>query len=217
MWAESFLRVVDASGIILKRICTLFLLPLHFYFCSSEVLVYPTHQKIKDGSQGYGVLRIELDNRSEVNYEEIKIQKLCLFLKGQGSMDECGNEDFLNGQMLNGNTSFEIRLPTGVYEGKLKATGGKFVESVGIGGVFQNSANAKGLNTNCKVETDLFEKFICEGLTIRSNYPTLLRIIITNRRDSHWAVSIGLAIFTIGIIIIPPSVRHADIEIVYPK
>ncbi|TGM12040.1 hypothetical protein EHQ81_01520 [Leptospira selangorensis] len=184
--------------------------------CATEELKLPNVEK--NSKQDNGTLRIDFENRSKDEFDEISIHTLCFSLKQKiESRLDCDKSIWkLNSKKINKKDVFEVELPAGEYFGFLSTLGSQYIESFKLSGSFKklikNTTNSK----SCEVNFGWFDEFECNLLRITANKTTEIKIVITDFHESLWVPSILIGFVTLGIVIIPPSVRHAEIQVNYP-
>lgn len=198
---------------VLILVCQIFLI----IGCATEELKLPSVEK--NSKQEYGSLKIDFENRSKDDeFDEISIHTICI--SGKQKIEtrlDCDKSVWrVNSKKLKKKDSFEVELPSGEYFAFLSVLGTQYFESFKLTGSFKNLikniANSKG----CEVKFGWFDEFECNPLKIAANKTTEIRIVITEYHESLWVPSILIGFVTLGLIIIPPSVRHAEIQVNYP-
>ncbi|MGJ4787064.1 hypothetical protein [Leptospira koniambonensis] len=196
----------------LLLVCQIFLL----IGCATEELILPNVER--NPNKDYGILRINFENRTIDEFDDISIHTLCISEKQKIESNlDCDKSIWrVSSKKINKKDIFEIELPSGEYYAFLSVLGSKYFESFRLSGSFKNLKKNTVISKDCHTEFGWFDEFECNPMRIGAKKTTEMKIVITDFHESLWVPSIFIGFVTLGLVIIPPSVRHVEIQVNYP-
>lgn len=184
---------------------------------SQDILVLSSPDKLTMGNQKEGAISFRIIDRSGVNYEKLKLERICLAPTNEvlNSLD-CTISNFQSYSLAVLNTSSQkISIPEGDYVGFIQIRGGEDFENIYSRIIFD--ANVTG-NTKCshleKAEGFNFldiEK--CSKLKVRNGKIIEVEIEITNKFESFFGEALFIGIISFGLASPQMNIRHTKVNL----
>ncbi|WP_040510036.1 hypothetical protein [Leptospira wolffii] len=187
---------------------------------SQEVLVMSSSNKAAIGDQKKGNIRFRIIDKSGVNYEALKLERICLAPTDEilNSLD-CTISNFQSYSLAVSDTSSqEILVLEGDYVGFIQIRGAEDFENIYSRIIFDAnvSENAKCSHLEKAEGFNFLDIEKCSKLKIRNGKIVEVQIEITNKFESFFGEALFIGIISFGLASPQMNIRHTRVNLKNP-